>query len=157
MLICLILIAEIGITFSCLRLGVILITKDLAFVHTFYFSHKANFNRRRLFAVGNVCAQSLSHIRLFVTLWTIARQSPLSMEFSRQELEWVAIPFCRGASWSKDRTWISCIAGRFFTIWAIREVHPQEVTGAIFPGDRLPDLNMWSHQQLKGMVMPHCT
>ena len=32
-----------------------------------------------------VCAQSLSHIRLFVTPWTVARQAPLSMEFSRQE------------------------------------------------------------------------
>ena len=36
-------------------------------------------------------------------------------------LEWVAIPFSRGSSWSMHRTWISCIAGRFFTIWATRE------------------------------------
>ena len=34
-------------------------------------------------------------------------------------LEWVAIPFCRGSSWPRDQTWVSCIAGRFFTIWAI--------------------------------------
>ena len=27
----------------------------------------------------------LSHVRLFVTPWTVAHQSPLSMEFSRQE------------------------------------------------------------------------
>ena len=26
-----------------------------------------------------------SHVQLFATLWTIARQAPLSMEFSRQE------------------------------------------------------------------------
>ena len=26
-----------------------------------------------------------SHVQLFVTLWTIAHQAPLSMEFSRQE------------------------------------------------------------------------
>ena len=25
-----------------------------------------------------------SHVRLFATLWTVARQAPLSMEFSRQ-------------------------------------------------------------------------
>ena len=31
-------------------------------------------------------------------------------------LEWVAIPFSRESSWPKDRTWISCTAGRFFTI-----------------------------------------
>ena len=35
-------------------------------------------------------------------------------------LEWVPIPFSRGSSWPKDWTWVSCIAGKFFTIWAIR-------------------------------------
>ena len=29
-------------------------------------------------------------------------------------LEWVAISFFRGSSWPRDRTWVSCIAGRFF-------------------------------------------
>ena len=33
-------------------------------------------------------------------------------------LEWVAMPFSRGSSQPKDQTWVSCIAGRFFTIWA---------------------------------------
>ena len=32
-----------------------------------------------------VCAQSLSHVQLFVTPWTVAHQSSLSMGFSRQE------------------------------------------------------------------------
>ena len=36
-------------------------------------------------------------------------------------LEWVAISFTRGSSWARDQTLLSCIAGRFFTIWAIRE------------------------------------
>ena len=36
-------------------------------------------------------------------------------------LKWVAIPFSRGSSWSADWTWVSCIAGRFFTVWATRE------------------------------------
>ena len=35
-------------------------------------------------------------------------------------LEWVAIPFSRRSSQSRDWTWVSCIAGRFFTIWATR-------------------------------------
>ena len=30
-------------------------------------------------------------------------------------LEWVASPFSRGSSWPRDRTHVSCIAGRFFT------------------------------------------
>ena len=33
-------------------------------------------------------------------------------------LEWVAVPFCRGFSHPRDRTQVSCIAGRFFTSWA---------------------------------------
>ena len=36
-------------------------------------------------------------------------------------LEWVVIPFSRGSSWSRDRTWVSHTAGRFFTVWATRE------------------------------------
>ena len=35
----------------------------------------------------------LSHVRLFVTPWTVACQAPLSMGFSRQEYEWGAIAF----------------------------------------------------------------
>ena len=30
--------------------------------------------------------------------------------------EWVAMPFSRGSSLPRDQTWVSCIAGRFFTI-----------------------------------------
>ena len=32
-----------------------------------------------------VCACTLSHVQLFVTLWTVACQAALSMEFSRQK------------------------------------------------------------------------
>ena len=38
-------------------------------------------------------------------------------------LEWGAIPFTRESSWPRDRTQVSCTAGRFFTIWATREVY----------------------------------
>ena len=36
-------------------------------------------------------------------------------------LEWVAFPFSRVSSQPRDRTQVSCIAGRFFTKWTIRE------------------------------------
>ena len=36
-------------------------------------------------------------------------------------LEWVTIPFSRGSPWTRDRTRVSSIAGRFFTIWATKE------------------------------------
>ena len=38
-------------------------------------------------------------------------------------LEWVAFPFSRESSQTRDRTQVSHIAGRFLTSWAIREVH----------------------------------
>ena len=40
-------------------------------------------------------------------------------------LEWIAICSSRGSSWLRDWTQVSCIAGRFFTVWATREaLHP---------------------------------
>ena len=41
---------------------------------------------------GCVCAQLLSLVQLFVTPWTIACQTSLPMEFSRQEY-WSGLPF----------------------------------------------------------------
>ena len=38
------------------------------------------------------CAKSLSRVCLFATPWTVARQAPLSMGFSRQEC-WNGLPF----------------------------------------------------------------
>ena len=40
-------------------------------------------------------------------------------------LEWVAISFSRRSSQPRDRTRVSCIAGRRFTIWTTREA-PKE-------------------------------
>ena len=63
----------------------------------------------------------LSHLScawLFATLWTIARQAPLSMGFSRQAY-WVGCPsLLQGSSSPSDWTPASCgswIAGCFFT------------------------------------------
>ena len=64
-------------------------------------------------------------------------QAPLSMEFSRQEDEWVAISSPRGSSQPRDLTHVSCVpalAGEFFTTSAtslqsnykeIQLVHPK--------------------------------
>ena len=43
--------------------------------------------------------------------------------FQARKLERVAISFSRGFSQPRDQTWVSCIAGRFFTIWATREAY----------------------------------
>ena len=36
-------------------------------------------------------------------------------------LEWRAIPFSSGSSWPGNQTWVSYIAGGFFTIWGTRD------------------------------------
>ena len=75
-------------------------------VRFFFFNHERKW-------------KSLSHVRLFATLWTMQ-----SMEFSRQEYKGVvAYPFSRGSSQPRDWTQVSCVAGRFFSDWAIRESH----------------------------------
>ena len=39
--------------------------------------------------------------------------------FQARVLEWIAICFSRGSSRARNRTRVSCIAGRRFTVWAI--------------------------------------
>ena len=43
--------------------------------------------------------------------------------FQARVLEWVVMPSSRGSSQPRDRTLVSCIAGRFFTVWVTREAH----------------------------------
>ena len=64
---------------------------------------------------------------IFPTQWSNpglphCRQIPyqLSHKESPRILEWVAYPFSSGSSWSRNQTGVSCIAGGFFTNWAIR-------------------------------------
>ena len=46
---------------------------------------------------------------------------PLSHKGSPRILEWVSYPFSRVSFRFRNRTRVSCIAGRFFTSWATRE------------------------------------
>ena len=57
--------------------------------------------------------------------------------------EWVAIPFSRESSQSRDWTWDSCIAGRFFTIWVTWEAQEQ---GILYIKDVLV-LSLWLNQE----------
>ena len=52
-----------------------------------------------------------SCVRLCATPWMAAHQAPPSLGFSRQE-HWIGVPLPSP----------SCIAGRFFTVWATKEV-----------------------------------
>ena len=68
------------------------------------------------------CAESLSHLRLFATPHTVACQAPLFMGILEARiLEWFAMPPSRVSLQPRDRTQVSHIAGRFFTVWATSE------------------------------------
>ena len=65
------------------------------------------------------CAQLLQPIQLFATPWTVTRQAPLSMEFSKQEY-WSGLPFPTPGDLPdpgiKPTSFASpALAGRFFT------------------------------------------
>ena len=45
----------------------------------------------------------------------------LSQKRSPRILVWVPYPFSSGSSWPRNWTRVSCIAGRFFINWGIRE------------------------------------
>ena len=45
----------------------------------------------------------------------------LSYKGSPRILEWVAYLFSSGSSWPRNQTRVFCIAGRFFTNWAMRK------------------------------------
>ena len=57
------------------------------------------------------------------TPWTVAYKAPVCGIFQARVLEWVAISLSRGSSQPRDRTWVTHIAGRRFTVWATREAH----------------------------------
>ena len=59
------------------------------------------------------------------TLCDLSNYSPSGSSVHRilqgRILEWIAMPFSRGSSQPIERTWVSCIAGKFFTVWGARE------------------------------------
>ena len=59
--------------------------------------------------------KSLSRVWLFVTPWTIAYQAPPSLG---KDTGVGCHFFPQGSSRPRDRTQVSCIAGRCFTVWA---------------------------------------
>ena len=69
---------------------------------------RRNINRKEYIYINiYMLAQSLRHIWLFVTPWTVVRQAPLSMGFPRHEYwSWVAISFSSRSSQSREDPYI---------------------------------------------------
>ena len=59
--------------------------------------------------------ESLSHVRLCDLMDCSSPGSSAHGILQARMLEWVAIAFSRASSRPRDRTWFSCIVGRFFT------------------------------------------
>ena len=78
--------------------------------------------------------KSFSHVWLFVTLWTVAYQAPLTMEFSRQEY-WSGQPFPTPGDLPdtgiKPKPLSPALAGRFFSTSATWEA------GSLFTSSRM--------------------
>ena len=97
------------------------------------------------------CAQLLSHIRLFVTLWIVVHQAPLSMEFPRQEY-WSGLPFTSPGdlpnSGIEPMSLTSpALAGRFFTTSSTpRNPHSSQ-------GNQQ---KLTKHQSLEADCQSHC-
>ena len=64
---------------------------------------------------------AFSHVRIFLTLWTVARQDPLFMRILQTRIvEWVTISSSRGSSQPRDRThlsYVSCIGKQVLYNW----------------------------------------
>ena len=70
----------------------------------------------------------------------------LSHQGSPRILEWVAYPFSRGSSWPRNQTRVSCIAGRFFTIFTLKlsciSLHFSTLT-TLYYNIVFPVLSLW--------------
>ena len=103
----------------------------------------------------HICA--LSHARFFVTPWTVTRQAPLSMVFSRQDY-WSGWPFPTPGDLPhpgiepKSLAPLA-LAGRFFTNSATREASIQimatvKILTGLCPCSPLNPWTSWSHRSL---------
>ena len=75
--------------------------------------------------------KAMTNLVKVLVAWLCPTLWPHALQTSRLLWPWnspgnntkVAIPFSKASSWSRDLIWVSCIAVRFSTIWATREVH----------------------------------
>ena len=121
-------------------------------------------------------AHSLSHVWLFVTPWTAAQQASLSISLSLSSvaqscptlcnpvdcslpgssvhgifqaivLEWIAISFSRGSFQPRDRTLVSRIVDRCFTVWTTPSPTPIACSNSCL-------LSRWCHPTISSSVVP---
>ena len=82
----------------------------------------------------------LSRIRLCDTMDCSLPGSSVHGIFQPRVLEWVALSFSRGSSRPRDRSRVSHIVGRHFTVWATRQIQD-------FPGVQKVPSRPWRSNQ----------
>ena len=87
----------------------------------------------------------LSHCRR--TLYQLGHQE------SPRTLEWVAYPFSSRSSWPRNWTRVPCIAGGFFTKWAMREAHNPNTWGKWPSSLNWLDVKEWSERYITGIEL----
>ena len=104
------------------------IYRELCYEQLDSFLHELNWRDiDKTIAPGNIsisCVnewKSLSRVRLFAALWTVAPQASLYVGFPGKGC-WNGSS-SRGSSQPRDRAQVSQFAGDFFTSWANREAH----------------------------------
>ena len=88
-------------------------------VHLFF--SQIPISEKSCIQVWKVKSVSVSHSVMSNSLWPHGCSRPSSSVHEILQatvLEWLAIPFSRGCSWPGGCTWVSCIAGRFFTAYS---------------------------------------
>ena len=92
-----------------------------------------------IFSFSILCTSLISHVESSIKCMLVLNRSVVSNHcdpidcslpsssvhgiLQARILEWIAMPAYKGSSQLKDWTQVSGIAGRFFTLWAIREAH----------------------------------
>ena len=104
------------------------------------YSHFISKAQGKSFSLQPVCLVIQSCLTLCKPMNCSPSDASVHVISQARTLEQVAISFSRGSSRPRDQTHVtcvSCIEGRFFTLWAIREAHqgsPKDWCMPYFPG-----------------------
>ena len=97
------------------------VTESWTHTHTHTHTHTQSLLSQMLF-YRKVKVKSLSHVQLCHPVDCSLPAFSIHGIFQARVLGWVAISFSSRSFQPRDRTQVSCIVGRHFTIWATREI-----------------------------------
>lgn len=79
-------------------------------------------NKYTLFIYTSMRAYLLN--RPVLSVFATPTECSLPWDSSGKNTEWIAMPYSRDLPRCRDQTQVSCIAGRFLTVWVTRRVDP---------------------------------